>query len=108
MQPYITFREADQFGKLQYYILQRAFPHYIGQLVEYPSNIIVQSIPIAGYSLWLSYTGTIRGKVVPAYSDYQMELQLELENMARWFGSERIHKNPDKYKKFKINVQSTH
>lgn len=106
MSPYITFRDYDKEGKLQYYILQREFPHYVG---------VVSSIPIAGnwytpiigYAMYIVFGGVLRGMYIPDYKNIGEEVMAIMENMAAWYYDNRISIDEKRYKKFKIttNVQ---
>lgn len=102
MNPYITYREHDGVGNLKYYILQRAFPHFIGVLSEHPNHGSLVSIPIHGYNLWVNFGGTIRGNIIPQYQNIQDEIQSIYNSMASWFYAERIMVDEKRYKKFKI------
>ena len=106
MQPYITYREEEN-GKLQYFILQRAYPHYVGVIAEGPKNVVAQAVPVSSHNLWVCYWGVIQGRLAPSYKDAIREIQVVLEEMALWFYEQRVLKEPSKYKKFKINVSST-
>lgn len=100
---YITYREEDSDGVLRYYILQKQFPHYVGVILEAPKQGTWQS-PIAGYNLWVCYAGTIRGNMIPSYKNVSQETQSVYDDMAQWYLANRIIKQPERYKKFKINV----
>lgn len=102
MTPFITFREIDADGNLQYYVLQRQYPHFVSVLWGSPKEYLVQPIPISGYNLWLIFSGTIIGNWIPAYPDIEKEIMQTMENMARWYYTERILKDEKRYKKFKI------
>ena len=100
---YITYREEDGEGVLRYYVLQKQFPHYVGVILEAPKHGTWQS-PIAGYNLWVCYAGTIRGNMIPSYKSVSQETQSVYDDMAQWYLVNRILKQPERYKKFKINV----
>ena len=101
MSPFITFRDKDEDGKLQYFILQRDFPHFVGIIREYPSTGNWCSA-VAGHNLWVTFSETLRGNVVPSYKNISDEIQSVMDNMAAWFHAERIVLNEGKFKKFKI------
>jgi hypothetical protein len=107
MESYITFRDKDENGDLQYYVLQRAFPHFVGMVSSSPVEGTWQS-PIAGYNLWMIFSGTLRGNLIPNYKNISDEIQEILDRMASWYYSTRIITDQKKYKKFKImsNVSS--
>lgn len=102
MSPFITFRDIDKQGKLQYYILQRDFPHYVGLLSTRPMDTVISNSAIAGYYLWIVFWGTLRGPFIPAYNGVDKDIQSLLDNMADWFCNERIMEDEKKFKKFKI------
>lgn len=99
---YITFRDKDDEGNFQYYILQRDFPHYIAQIESNPYGKALYKAPIAGYNMYVSLVGTLRGKIIPAYKQVNEEINEVLFNMADWFYNNRIKAEPKKYEKFKI------
>lgn len=101
MDKFITFREAKD-GVLQYYILQREFPHFIGKISEFPDKVLVFSFPVAGYNLWVSFGYTLRGKYIPSYPNVEKEIQQCLSDMALWFLDNRINQDKKRYAKFKI------
>jgi hypothetical protein len=102
MNPFITFREKDKDGNLQYYVLQRAFPHYIGVVLNNPGSGLIGQSAIPGYTLWVVFDGTLMGNMIPNYRNVANEIQTVLDNMAAWYWSDRIILNEKKYSKFKI------
>ena len=102
MNKFITYREKDEAGILQYYILQKDFPHIIGIIDNKPSEGNWYS-PIAGYYLYVVFNYTLRGKMIPSYKNIGEEISAVLDSMATWFCAERILPDEKKYKKFKIN-----
>jgi hypothetical protein len=106
MNSYITYRDFDVEGELQYFILQREFPHYIGFISTYPKESIVYPIQITGYYLWVAFAGTLRGNLVPNYKSVSEDINLILNDMAVWYYANRIVTNPKKYKKFKYDTIS--
>lgn len=101
MIPFITFREPDDNGAVQYYILQREFPHYVAVVKNVPHGNIVNA-PISGYYLWVCFAGTLRGNMIPAFPDVYKEMESVFTSMAEWYFVNRINSNPKKYKKWKI------
>lgn len=106
MSKFITYREEDKNGNLCYYILQKDFPHFVGIISTSPSEGTWQSA-IPNYNLWVVYAGTIRGNFVPSYRNISEETQSVFDEMAHWYYANRICEEPNKYKKFKINVSSS-
>jgi hypothetical protein len=102
MSPYITFKDQDKTGELQFYILQRDFPHYCAILSFHPIPEPMAIAPISGHNLWLIGVGTIRGLYIPSYQDTFQQFQATIESMASWFYSERILKEPKRYRKWLI------
>lgn len=102
MEPYITFRDTDKNDELQYYILQRAFPHYIGVIKYKPSDAALFYLSISGHHLYILYAGTLQGNFLPGYKDAIDEMELVIKGMAEWFYASRIVVEPNKYKKWKI------
>lgn len=100
MNPYITFRELQD-GKLEYFILQKEFPHFLGKIVTYPNPKSLVNAPVAGYNLWVSFNGVINGNYYPSNISTE-EMQVIFETMALWFASERIIGNGKRFDKFKI------
>lgn len=107
MSPYITFRDTDKDGQLQYYILQRAFPHWVGLVATNPAQKSIMKVPIAGYDMWVCFAGTLRGNVAPSYKDIDKEISAVLHGMANFYLEHRILTNPSKYKKWKLSAHPT-
>jgi hypothetical protein len=104
--PYITYREPDSEGKLQYYILQKRFPHFVGKIIETPKISLVL-VPIAGYSLYVCWAGTLMGNLIPNHRNIEEEIKDSFVKMAEWFYQERILTEPKKYKKWLLKQDST-
>ena len=102
MNQFITFRENDSNDKLQYYIVQRSFPHYVGLISNIPVSEAMCCSPIPGYNLYIVFAGTLRGNVVPGYRDIAFDEQKTFNDMASWYYTERILKDEKRYKKLKI------
>lgn len=107
--PFITYRELHE-GKLNYYILQKAFPHYLMRVSTNSYEEVLMKSEIPGYSMMVVCEGTLRGGFIPNYRDVGDEIQAVMQNAAAWFWADRIQRNPTKYKKFKIqsNVAGNH
>jgi hypothetical protein len=100
--PYITFREPDKQGNLQYYILQKQYPFFIGIIAVRPTERIIE-VPIAGYNLWVAFDGTLMsGNMIPIERTIVETMQGEYENMAKWYLEHRILKDEKKFAKFKL------
>ena len=91
MHSYIYFEED-----WEAFIMQRAFPHFIGKITSSMPNKLA-SFPIAGYYLYVTIVGTIRGNVFPSYSKSQSELNDIASEMAG-FSLKYIIEKEDKYK----------
>jgi hypothetical protein len=103
MSDFITFRELDADNQFAYYILQKDFPHYVGVIYPFPKKKVVEPSPIAGYNLWVSFNGTLRGNAIPSYNHFLEEIVFILDRMANWYLQQRIIPDYKRYKKFKIN-----
>ena len=100
--PYLTFRDKDKNGDLQYYILQREQPHYVGIIKTAPSETAIVQHAVPGYHLWVVYSGVLRGNYIPSSKQQVFDLENIYMNMAMWFVTERIHDEEKRFKKFKI------
>ena len=100
MNPYITFRELQD-GKLEYFILQKEFPHFLGRIVMFPVERALVNEPVAGYNLFVTFNGVLSGNYYPSTITAD-EMKLIFEKMALWFASERIIGNGKRFDKFKI------
>lgn len=107
MNRFITFRDKDDEGHLQYYILQRDFPHYVGRIETNPYGKALIKIPIPQYNMYISLCGTLRGNIIPSYKSVPDEITDVLYGMASWFKANRIDAEPKKYDKFKIKTDAT-
>ena len=101
MQQFITFREKDDNGDLQYYVLQRRHPHIVGLISPSPLFFIVPSCVIGGYNLWVSFSGCLIGNFIPSYMNVEDEISQTIEEMSAWYLENRILADEKKYKKFK-------
>ncbi len=106
MIPFITYREPDEENRLCFYILQKAFPHYVGLLVSSPRENGLVNAPIPGYKLWITYAGCLHGNFFPGHSTAIAEVNQVFNLMAEWYYVNRIKIQPKKYKGFKINETS--
>lgn len=102
MSKYITYRETNEEGQTLYFILQKEFPNYQCVVTEIPNKILVNSIPITDYNLYLTFAGVIRGFMIPSYSDVEKQITDVMNDMMNWFYENRILVNPKKYKKWKL------
>jgi hypothetical protein len=103
MIPFITFRETNIDGGLSYYILQKAHPHYIGEIIQYPKEHNLCNMPLPQYNLWISYEGVLEGRFIPGYKEVENDIDSIFAQMAEWFYKNRILATPKKYIKFKFN-----
>ena len=106
MNKFVTFRDTDKDGNLQYYILQRDFPHFIGVVLNY-YDIGNWYAPIGGYMMYVNFGGTLRGNIIPSYKDIGDEIQSVLGNMADWYYTNRILTDEKRFKKFKVNAATS-
>jgi hypothetical protein len=102
MSPFVTFRDNDSKGELQYYILQRDYPHFVGVVTYYPKGGAICEVPVSGHNLFVSFCGTIRGNYAPAYPKVEEEINQVFHAMAQWFYKNRIAVDPKRYKKWAI------
>ncbi len=101
MEPFISYREKDKEGNLQYYVLQREFPHYVGLLTIDPHLKSVLKVPMAGYRFYVSYGGVLMGNYMPSTTSEE-DMLVVFQKMADWYLAERILTNQKKYKKWKV------
>ena len=92
---------------LNYYILQKEFPHCIGVISSHPVETTLCQVEIPGYNMWVVFNYTLRGKVIPSYPDILVEIQRIVHEMAMWFLTERIEKEPKKFSKWRYKHPST-
>ncbi len=101
---YISFRDNDSKGELQYYILQRDYPHYVARISYKPSTESLMCVPVTDHLLWLIFDGVLAGNYIPAHPSVKQELAEVFFNMATWFYSNRIVGNESKYKKWRVKT----
>lgn len=101
MERYITFRDEED-KKPKYYILQRDFPHFIGEVSTTPDKHLVGATPIPGYKLWIVFQFCLRGKSVPSYRDLESIILNTMNDMASWYFQNRIETDQKRFLKFKI------
>lgn len=103
---YVTFRE-DEGGVARYYILQRAFPHYVGEIVDNPYYKCMVKVNVPQYKFFIAFSGTIRGNEIPSYNNVMEEITAALEDMAQWYFVNRLQTNQKKYSKWHLQAQPT-
>lgn len=102
MSPFITFKDYSANGELEYYILQRDYPHYLGKISYYPSGEPICQVPVTAHHLYVTFAGVLRGNYIPAHQGVEKEIDAVFNAMALWFYSERIMKDQRRYKKWAI------
>lgn len=107
MQQFITYRELDKNDELQYYILQKEFPHFVGCISAIKKENVIAQCPISEYNLYIVFCGTIRGNFIPSYKNIVEEIDAAVSNMANWYKENRIQTNQKRYEKFKIKSNDT-
>jgi hypothetical protein len=100
MSPFITFREPLPSGEMGYFILQRAWPHYVGRIVTDHADIYLVGAQVPHYWMWVSFSGTLQGNLVQAQQNVITEIRTVMTLMANWFEKERISPQPKKYAKW--------
>ena len=98
--PFITYRETDEGGELQYYVAQKAHPHYVGQVIDNPNFASLYKVPIPNTTMYIAYFGVIEGRRFPLHSHFEQEINGTLVAMAEWYYHNRIKKDEKKYKKW--------
>lgn len=102
MEPYITFRDTDKNGELQYYVLQGVFPHFVGIVLNHPKEGAIAEASVLNYHIYISFGGTIQGNYILSKKDINKELQQTMQSMADWFYKSRILVEPKRFKKWAI------
>lgn len=103
MSPFITFRDTDKNNTLQYYILQREYPHYLAVISDHPVINKLGQSAVASHNLYIVHVGTLRGiNLIPAQNKVWEEIQSVCDQMAEWFYIHRILPDQKKYKKWRI------
>lgn len=98
---FITYREETENG-LEYFILQKGFPHFVCKISDIPEKHFVDAMPITAYNLFLVFNFTLRGNLIPSYQNIDEEIKSTMQEMAAWFYEQRIINNEKKYKKWKL------
>lgn len=107
MQQFITYRELDKNGELQYYILQKEFPHYVCYISTVKKENVISQWAVSEYNLYVIFCGTIRGNFIPSYKNIAEEIDSVVLSMANWYKENRILTNQKRYEKFKIKSDDT-
>jgi hypothetical protein len=103
MNHFITYREPDQDGELQYFILQKAHPHYVGMVIDNPNFQSIYKVSIPNTTMFVSFFGTIEGRRFPIHSHAEGEINATLVIMAQWYLDNRILKNQQKFRKWLLS-----
>lgn len=105
MHPYLTYREEDPTGQLQYYILQKEHPHYVARVSTAPySNALAWSV-VPHHKMVVEFSGCLQGQLLPARPGIMDEVTATMHLMALWFYEHRIQVNPKKYQKWHFAPQ---
>lgn len=104
MSPYILFEDKDDNGIFQKYILQREYPHFVGKISMMPMVTSLSQIPIPKYNLWILFAGTLRGNMMPAYTNFSEELDNVYRDMASWYYENVVLKNKEEFEKYKLKI----
>lgn len=104
MTKFVTYRDVDIDNNLQYFVLQKDFPHFVGMICPIPKIELVPAIAISNYNLWMVFNYTLRGKMIPSYKNIEQEILQVMSDMAEWYYENRILTEPKKFKKFKIEM----
>ena len=107
-QPYLTYREMDNEGRLCYYICQKASPNYVGIVSVGTLYDRIANAPVGDYNLYVNFNGTIQGHYAPSYKDVIQDIERCMWEMANWFYKHRVLAEPKKYLKFKIKQNELH
>lgn len=100
---FITYREPGVSGEhLEYYILQRAFPHYVGRLVAYPIEGALANAAITDHHLHITFDGCLLGNFILANKGELESIAEIFSQMAEWYYVNRIAVDLKKYKKWRI------
>lgn len=97
--PFISFKEKNGSGGINYFILQKDHPHYLGIVSSNPTQNLPYA-PMSGYRLWVVLSGTLQGRMVPSHPTLKQEIADTLRNMADWYLKEMIN-YPGVFDKFK-------
>ena len=99
---FLTFKEGAYV-----YILQSAFPHYIGRVLRYDNDYTLdqaQGEPkarIEGYRIMVFFAGALQGNQVWGTTT-PADLQKLINEMAGFYFSERICGDEKRYAKWKV------
>ena|SRR5579872_3799707 len=102
MSPFVTFKDTDRSGNMQYYILQREYPHYCGVITYYPSGESICQVPVTAHNLYVTFAGVLRGNFIPGHPGAEKEIVAVFHSMAIWFYVNRVSVDPKRYKKWAI------
>lgn len=92
---------------LAYFILQKEFPHFLCQICE-QYEIGNWYGGIGGYNLYVCFRGTLRGNIIPGYTNIGSEIQDVIDRMAEWYLTQVISPKSNNYKKYLTNgISST-
>lgn len=92
---YLTFRSDNS----NLYILQRRHPHYLALISYKPDDTALIEVQVTGYKIWIVFAGTLSGNTVLMTQDWKEQLSSTFIDMADYYLYQRIHKEPERYKK---------
>lgn len=80
----------------------KEFPILRGYCIRWSDTRIISSAPVGNYNLYVNFRGTLSGHYLPNYKDVIVEISSCMWDMANFFYTNRVAKEPKKYLKFKI------
>lgn len=84
------------------YILQKRFPHYIGRIQFHPeANPLIQG-QIPFYHIYIVFNGALSGNRLLLNDAWQEQIKNIWDEMCKWYREERVEKQPDRFKKYKM------
>ena len=91
---FITFKDKEKF-----YVLQTAFPHYIGEVTRggRPVDPIFTS-KVSGYNIWITFSGALEANRILIADDWKDNMKRIINDMGDFYLAARIDPEPKKFK----------
>lgn len=95
--PFLTFKEEGHI-----YILQTAFPHYLGKVTHAVDATALVQLQLLGYHIFIDFAGTLGGNAILLNDNWKEQLKNVFQAMAEWYLKERVAIMLERFKKWKL------
>lgn len=98
---FITFRDEQKF-----FVLQTAFPHYLGEVIrgEKPEGVFVATV--SGYRIYIRFSGALGGNRMLIMDNWKENMKSIITSMGDFYLGSRIAPEPKKFREWRTLPES--